>query len=95
MDQVILKYELPLRHGCHRLAMHDGAVVLCVAFQGDTLCVWVRSSVTTGRGELRLFNCVFTGMSSQISDGDAYIGTAHSGHGIVVHVFEAAKPAPE
>jgi hypothetical protein len=100
--EIVYKYELNAGWNALQLPGNPdtgnrlcGPAILDVAFQGDTLVMWVRVDLER-ETNMRMFYCAMTGQALPAGDHHIgeYVGTATNSHGIVVHVFGAyAKDA--
>jgi len=84
MNRTIWKYQLRLGPGPQEIQMPGGAEVLHVAFQGETLRMWVQV-YPDALIDLRVFEVQPTGWA--IEDVRHHVGTAMDGDA-VWHVFE-------
>lgn len=85
-------YKYVLQPGKTQLSMPFQANPLCVAFQGDELCLWAEVC-PDNRPDTRLFEVFATGENIVFDMGveRKYIGTAHTvdmGMRLVFHVYE-------
>jgi hypothetical protein len=83
--RTIWKFPLKLVDGRQPIQMPCDAVLLHVAMQGDSPCIWAMVDPENARMP-RGFAVVGTG--HRIPNGSSYVGTCQHGDALVWHVFE-------
>jgi hypothetical protein len=89
--KTIYKYEMTARQKECVVQMPQGAVILTIDTQFDTLCIWALVD-TTAPDELREFLIIGTGHDADLPNHCKYINTVQVQAGaFIFHIFEVLE----